>query len=479
MGIYLPDKNDFSWFEATGPRNVEKVFSEYVVKFHSSSIQELSCRDDVSVLESFTTETGAVAFETNPKIWITNSPFLQKLDAQMYDRLIDFVLNERGMFPKVWRLEAQKNYWNSTYNGGLPIVRKRDPVHEGTFMLHDIWHFVFVDSIITGEESESDVMAYVANRLMSEAFTLILTDMIAIDHSNIEKDGYDVGKRRIYPVFKSSQLDSQDLESVRKFLYANSVFALFGDTSEYEKFGIDSRALADFNARYSVFFSVDLQWNVQNAHNQIERFGVHENLTHFIKELPPEIQNQSSASLYQRIKQENGALSFDRLFNIFWDQFLEVIRYDKPFNHFEYARRGVQKYISGQIYAAFLYNSICESHTLIKQYRIAIEKLRSTEKLEDVLLVYKNFRVVFERYISCLEKKEIILPDEKQIYTLHMPHFPPIYLGYDNPPNSYESLSGVSERIFRGKLVKGTHSKTENDIEPAMKDLFNTITKSK
>ena len=77
----------------------------------------------------------------------------QKLNMLMYSRLLNFVLNERGMFLKVWQLEGQKNYWNSTYNGGLPIVRKRDPVHEGTFMLHDIWHFVFIDPIITGREN--------------------------------------------------------------------------------------------------------------------------------------------------------------------------------------------------------------------------------------------------------------------------------------------------------------------------------------
>ncbi|GEM_PF-6322027 len=172
LGIYLSASDDFSWFEATGSRNVEKVFSEYIVKFRSSPIQELSCRDDVSVLKSFVTETGAVAFKGDPKSWITSSPFLRKLDTPMYSHLVNFALNERGMFPKVWQMEAQKNYWNSTYNSGLPIVKKRDPIHEGTFMLHDIWHFVFVDPIIIGKESELDTMTYVANRLMSEAFTV-------------------------------------------------------------------------------------------------------------------------------------------------------------------------------------------------------------------------------------------------------------------------------------------------------------------
>ncbi|GEM_PF-3649066 len=304
--------------------------------------------------------------------------------------------------------------------------------------------------------------------------------MLAVSHSNIEKDGYDVTKRKIYPVFKSTNYDSNDLESVRKFLYANSVFALLGDTSEYEKLGVDPEAFTAFTEKYSVFFSVDLQWNFKNAHNQMERFAIHKNLKRFIKELPPEIKSQSSASLCQRIKQEDHTLSFDHLFDIFWNQFLEVVLYNKPFDHLEYARRGIQKYISGQVYVAFLYGDICKSDELINQYKTVINELRSADRLEDILQVYDHFRMVFEEYLLCLEKNGIILADEKKTYTLHVPHFPTIYSGYDNPKDGYETLSEVSKRIFKGKLVRGECFQHKScPINTTTQELFRAITKLK
>lgn len=479
LGIYLPERNNFKWLESSGTRSTEKVCSEYVLRFHSSPVQEMSCREDISILKSFVTKTGAVAFGTDPKIWIASNSFFQKLNRPMYSRLLNFVLNERGMFPKVWQLEAQKNYWNSTYNGGLPIIRKRDPIHEGAFMLHDTWHFVFIDPIITGKENDLEIMAYIANRLMSEAFTLVLTDMIAINHSNIDQDGYDVARRKIYPVFSSTNSDSHNLEVVRRFLYTNSAFALFGDTSEYEKLGVDSEVFADFATKYSVFFSVDLQWNLKNAHNQIKRFSTYKNLARYIEELPLEIKNQSSSSLYQRIRQEDGLLSFDRLFDIFWDQFLAVVLYDKPFDHLECARQGIQKYISGQVYAAFMYGDICESDELIHLYKKSVSEVQLANKLEELLQIYRNFQTAFEKYLACLEKKEIILPDERVICTLHVPHFPPIYSGYDNPKDSYESLPDVSRRIFRDKLSRRVEFNQPEDhrIDATTRHIFRSITK--
>lgn len=114
MGIYHSKRDDFSWSETTGVRCLEKICSEYILRFHSSAIEDLSCRSDVFTLRSYRTKTGSVSFEADPRQWITFSPYFQKLSQELYVRLLNFVLNKRGMFPKVWTLESQKNYWNST-----------------------------------------------------------------------------------------------------------------------------------------------------------------------------------------------------------------------------------------------------------------------------------------------------------------------------------------------------------------------------
>src|SRR3989344_4624381 len=60
LGIYLPERNNFEWLEASGKRSTEKVCSEYILRFHLNPVQELSCREDVSILKSFVTQKGAV-----------------------------------------------------------------------------------------------------------------------------------------------------------------------------------------------------------------------------------------------------------------------------------------------------------------------------------------------------------------------------------------------------------------------------------
>ena len=75
----------------------------------------------------------------NPSKWITSNPFVSDLCRRypQYGNMIRFLCNERGLFLKVGNHANQRAYWNSTLNGGLPTFKKADPVHEGTFMLHD------------------------------------------------------------------------------------------------------------------------------------------------------------------------------------------------------------------------------------------------------------------------------------------------------------------------------------------------------
>jgi hypothetical protein len=122
----------------------------YAVNNHFRfSSQELSCRRDWPLLESYT-EHGIPAFFADPHIWIEANPFVGRLlRKRLYRRILDFVTNERGLFVKKWSLETQKNYFHTSVNGGLPAVKKSDEIHEGTFMIHDVFHFLFLDPLLT------------------------------------------------------------------------------------------------------------------------------------------------------------------------------------------------------------------------------------------------------------------------------------------------------------------------------------------
>lgn len=61
---------------------------------------------------------------------------------------------------------------------GLPYTPKKDAVHEITYLAHDVGHFTVPDLIFTGKASPNARRTYIAWRLMSEAVTMTMADMV-------------------------------------------------------------------------------------------------------------------------------------------------------------------------------------------------------------------------------------------------------------------------------------------------------------
>ena len=66
-------------------------------------------------------------------------------------------------------------------NAGLPLIAKKDPIHELTFMFHDFGHFLMKDLIFTGIDSPLHRQVYIASRMISEAATIMLADGVFVD----------------------------------------------------------------------------------------------------------------------------------------------------------------------------------------------------------------------------------------------------------------------------------------------------------
>jgi hypothetical protein len=239
--LYVFKKNCYTVYNDS---NLTSNISSYVIDNHKYDSSNLSCRTKDMHLLSDLIVDGSPDFSKSPEEWVRTNPFFEKLRPKpFYDRLLAFNLDKRGMFLKVWSYRAQRNYFHPSVNSGLPLIKKDDPVHEGTFMMHDMFHYIFRDPIITGHETDEERVVYIACRMISEACTLVLADMMAVAHSGIEDLGYDITQRKIYPLFKSLKLNPYDIETIRKVLYANCVYVMFGDTSVYEKLGASKDAL--------------------------------------------------------------------------------------------------------------------------------------------------------------------------------------------------------------------------------------------
>lgn len=195
MDVLLVKDNNLYVFKNTcytvyNDSNLVSNISNYVIDNHEYDSSDLSCRrKDLYLLENLIID-GSPDFSKSPEEWIRRNPFFEKLRPKpFYDRLLAFNLDKRGIFLKVWSYRAQRNYFHPSVNSGLPLIKKDDPVHEGTFMMHDMFHYIFRDPIITGHETDEERVVYIACRMISEACTLVLADMTAVAHSGIENLG--------------------------------------------------------------------------------------------------------------------------------------------------------------------------------------------------------------------------------------------------------------------------------------------------
>lgn len=466
-----------SFFTSDSKFGYEHPLSSYILGFHSFPPNRLTCRPNYQNLAEFI-EDGNVSFNSTPDNWIMGNAIFQHLNHSLYQRLTAFNLNERGMFPKVWTMESQKNYWNSSLNGGLPITRKRDEIHEGTFMIHDMFHFVFRDPIITTHETPGEQRSYIAYRMMSEAWTLILADMLSIDISGLDQTGYDTSARKAYPLLKSMNLDPRNLNDLQSLLYANSVYCLLGDDIEFRRLGAGEQELEDYKIKYGAFFSVDFQWNKKNVENIIKISQENSKLQEYPATLPEDIKESDAKSLYSKIVTRDGHLSIDRLFDIFWNQFIQMTQYKVPVSHLRYAKQGIRKYLSGQIHVAFQFPDD-NFQNLISEFQETAKLIKDSSNLEEVLKRHRNCMGSINGFIDSLADNQYLLPHQRIVYKLGVPHFPSIFLSYDKPHSTYLPLDEASAQIFAGSLVREESGISKKPISDKLRSDFLQLTSKK
>lgn len=448
LSIYYSEK-----FTHIVGSDFKETISKYILSTFIYHLSDITVRYDFDQLNKFISDEGNISFNHSFLPWIKSYNLFNILNRGLYENLVTFTLNERGMFPKVWRLSLSKNYWNSSLNGGLPIIKKSDEIHEATYLIHDIFHFIFKDPILTGDESEQERKFYIAYRMMSEAFTLVMADMVSIFFSSIDQN-YDTSKRQIYPLFQSLNLDVENLNDLFTLLYSNSYYCLFGDDYYFKKYTTDLNALEKYKSKYGVFFVVDFEWNKSNIENYLAQDL---NKKSFFDFLPNEISDWNSKDLTKKVAIDDENISFDNLFLIFWEQLLEMFEYFDEFDELKYTRLAVSKYLSGQMFIFFMYD--LDSNYTLNQYKSNLDSISWSETKIDILNKYNIGINIFNTYISKLEKNNVLLPHDVVNFKLHVPLFPAKFISYDKPKDLYEPLNVVSEKIFNGTLIQSDYFK--------------------
>lgn len=436
-------------------RDYHESLSEYLLKYHIRPLTKLTVREDVQELAKYVTSDGSVSFDASPAEWIQGNTLFNLLTVPFYKKLVAFNLNKRGMFLKVWTLDQQKNYWNSSLNGGLPVIKKRDVLHEGTFMLHDMFHFAFRDPIITGEETHVEKTTYIAHRMMSEACTLVLADMLAPQIGGFEDIEYDVTARKIFPLAKSMHLDLTSAADLCRLLHANCRYAVLGDDSEFKELGADPVELERYKEKYSVFFSEDFAWNKRNIENVIEHVHANRCVRDWVKDLPESLQSFTVTKLHASLKGADGTVSLDALFETFWKQLIEIMNYEHEFDSLSYAKEAMLRYASGQVRIAYIHCRVFGASKVRETYKRFVQEIHGITEREALDTLYNEFLSECNSFIDLLANVGIILPHDRVVFKLGVPQFAAHFVNYDHDHGAYKSLQYQTQHILGNCVVLG------------------------
>lgn len=207
---------------------------------------------------------------------VRNNPFISmaRLDQSPWG-LGNFLIHiiNGGAFFRSARSARSGNYFSPPISG-IPRYMKPDPFWETTFQFHDCCHQALPDHIFSGQTSVEHRNVYTAARLMSEALTIIMADMLFIESMQDSGFEYDYNARQISPLFSSLALPQTTREKqLKALLWANVAFANLGDENPYRdmlKPNCEGQLLG-YTQTYKHFFVPDLIWSVENYDDMVVR----------------------------------------------------------------------------------------------------------------------------------------------------------------------------------------------------------------
>jgi len=387
-----------------------------------------------------------IDFGVDPRRFIENHPYYGRLEPETpLRRVLDHVLAQ-GLFFRSARNRREKNYWLPGLNAGIPLVPKRDDVHEATFMFHDLMHFAFPDLLFDGDGSEVNRRVYVAHRMMSEATTLCLADMAfatAMKRSGVD---YDFSPRHILPLFESMGLDPASPDDLATTLHANARYCLLGDDSAYRALGADTNALAAFRGKYEQYFIADYTWTRRNFASMAERMGPAARawlrLTAPIREsLPVEMLTISELRDSLDVDTNDPEALVEAIFGGYLARLQQLTT--TPADPSTCLEHGFKRYMTGQLALTITFDFLPASALYARRLVDELSRLSETWDLARV----QRLRAFFDQYVALLRDRHLVSDEDARIYRELYPFFAPSYVAYDVPPQG--DLAEVARQVLR------------------------------
>jgi hypothetical protein len=419
--------------ESNDRRAIDRSLSSFVLNRLGLSVEDQTSRTDHDSLAEYIGIRPNL--KADPSTWITGNPFVADLCRRypQYGNMVRFLCNERGLFMKVGNHANQRAYWNSTLNGGLPAFKKADPVHEGTFMLHDLFHFVPVDPLLGGiEPNNEDKATYVAHRLLSEASTLVLADMVAVADARLDEQGYDVSKRKIFPVYESIvRTNNGQRPAVDKLLAANAYFCFTGGTQGFEAMGASEETLNEYRTKYESIFRDDFLWNLQNYDAMLAELEGNERIQEYYSWIAANTALPTLDHYTSSVTTPENGIDISKLLSIFRADFTKALNYNQPIEDTKRLQLAYQKYLAGQRVVFARFGHKIEAGQFLERFDENYSALGAINDTEGLNLHGQLANGAVDEYLAQLSAADILLPHEEALYRFSAPLYPIKFVNYE------------------------------------------------
>ena len=368
---------------------------------------------------------------------------------------------DQGVFFRAAKNRREKIYWWPGLNAGIPYTPKRDEIHELTFMMHDFGHFLLPDLVFCGNVSPGLRRVYIVHRMISEAVTLVLADMLFVEA--LRRDGveYDWTRRHAHPLFVATGLEldgalDQRLEAVRELLAANVRYCVCGDDSRWRALLAragrpDDAALRTYQSKYAAYFVEDLRWTARNWDGMAERpdeFARWWRDTQALRDAAP-LGLETLDEFCDAIGGGDGPLEdlVDWVFaRVFTGRIAPALRGEvPPASDAERRERAFLRYMVGQfgVFARFEDEAADASSCRERLTRFLVDQ-RGQLNLDAIA----RARAFYERFVDGLAERHLATIDDASTWREVFALVEPFYVSYDGPAESYEPLAVAAERLL-------------------------------
>lgn len=453
------NSNIYNWDDIFVPKNSNLTYQEMKEKGIKNSARDLVFalfaeeNEDIFKLKN---KVDLNFNKVNAQDVISFEPFVSELfkNNQYYkichkndflNNVVEHVI-DKGLFVKKAENRSQKNYWLPGLNAGLPLVAKKDEIHELTFMFHDLMHFIYPDLIVT-DLSESSKRKYIISRMMSEAITIVLADMFFVSLLSKNNVEYDFSKRKIFPLFDNLkfpfEINGDNFKEMKGFLWEHVVFALLGDEALLRLAIKNQKVFDDYKEKYQPFFKEDYIWTEKNYQNMLGNVDAN-------KIWYDEIKSRSTFNVDLKSAEEYLSGEFKQCRNLTEEVrvvFEDMMKKLKSYGCYQVYPTSSPKlnafrsYMLGQINIFYKYDP---HYNDIFKDAIYNELNNANGKSDDEII--SEVREIYELYLSKLVEDKLITNYRKDQYKNIYPMFSPFYVFYDR--NNDQTFNDVLNSIF-------------------------------